>query len=237
MQKLKTVGQNSGVLYTFVGLEDLAKKSWKCSRCPQWWCQSRWGQQLQEDVCKVLCNTTTKNYHITAEHDKRYIKTHHSLASRQSGWSSTAQCPWKKDNYHIIKQRKTVISPEKNILLLNRIQKTWSIFTSRFWCHRSWRSWLQHPCDRTFQTDRFWGQKDKFQAYKSRKMFPVFVALTCGCRARGCWGGHSWWRGRLAARQCHEPTRLLWSAPCSKHGQHCSTPMTKVNIQQTTRKS
>ena len=26
MQKLKTVGQNSGVLYTFVGLEDLAKK-------------------------------------------------------------------------------------------------------------------------------------------------------------------------------------------------------------------
>ena len=110
MQKLKTVGQNSGVLYTFVGLEDLEKKSWKCSRCPQWWCQSRWGQQLQEDVCKVLCNTTTKIYHITAEHDKRYIKTHHSLASHQSGWSSTAQCPWKKDNYHTIKQiRKTVI--------------------------------------------------------------------------------------------------------------------------------
>ena len=25
MQKLKTVGQNSGVLYTFVGLEDLEK--------------------------------------------------------------------------------------------------------------------------------------------------------------------------------------------------------------------
>ena len=58
MQKLKTVGQNSGVLYTFVGLEDLAKNSWKCSRCPQWWCQSRWGQQLQENVCKILCNTT-----------------------------------------------------------------------------------------------------------------------------------------------------------------------------------
>jgi len=52
--------------------------------------------------------------------------------------------------------------------------------------------------------------------------FPGDPPLTCVCTAHGCWGDHSWWRGKPVGHQFPLPRHPWWSTHDWERRKHSS---------------